>query len=41
VHPRTHDLRHSFAVRALLNAEHTGVGVDQRISLQGGPDGPT
>jgi integrase len=32
VHPRTHDLRHSFAVRALLDAEHAGVPVDQRIA---------
>ena len=31
-HPRTHDLRHSFAVRTLLDAELAGVPVDQRIA---------
>lgn len=31
--PRIHDLRHTFAVRALLDCYRTGVGVDARLPL--------
>lgn len=33
VHPRTHDLRHSFAVRALTDAQQAGIPVDERIAV--------
>jgi integrase/recombinase XerD len=32
VHPRAHDLRHSFAVRTLLDWQRSGVQIDERIS---------
>jgi integrase len=32
VHPRTHDLRHSFAVRTLLEWQRSGVSVDAHIA---------
>jgi integrase len=31
VHPRTHDLRHSFAVRRLVDWQRSGVQIDERI----------
>jgi integrase/recombinase XerD len=31
VHPRVHDLRHSFAVRTLIEWQRSGVSVDQHI----------
>jgi len=31
VHPRIHDLRHSFAVRTLIEWQRSGVSVDQHI----------
>jgi integrase len=33
VHPRTHDLRHSFAVRILADAQQAGIPVDERIAV--------
>jgi integrase/recombinase XerD len=32
VHPRAHDLRHSFAVRTLIDWQRSGVAVDERIA---------
>lgn len=32
VHPRAHDLRHSFAVRTLVDWQRSGVPIDERIS---------
>lgn len=32
VHPRAHDLRHSFAVRCLVDCQRAGESVDQRIA---------
>ena len=32
VHPRTHDLRHSFAVRTLLDWQQSGVQIDEQIA---------
>jgi site-specific recombinase XerD len=31
VHPRVHDLRHSFAVRTLIEWQRSGVSIDQHI----------
>jgi len=31
--PRLHDLRHSFATRALIRAYQEGVDVDRRVTL--------
>lgn len=31
--PRTHDLRHSFAVRTLTDAQQAGIPVDERIAV--------
>jgi integrase len=33
VHPRAHDLRHSFALRTLIDWQRSGVPVDERISV--------
>jgi integrase len=33
VHPRVHDLRHSFAVRTLIEWQRRGVSVDERIAV--------
>ncbi len=33
VHPRVHDLRHSFAVRTLIEWQRSGVNVDQQIGI--------
>ena len=33
VRPRVHDLRHSFAVRTLIQWQRSGVSVDQRIAV--------
>jgi integrase len=33
VHPRVHDLRHSFAVRTLIGWQANGVSIDERISV--------
>ena len=33
VHPRVHDLRHSFAVRTLIEWQRSGVSIDERISV--------
>lgn len=33
VHPRVHDLRHSFAVRTLIEWQRCGVSVDERIAV--------
>ncbi len=33
VHPRIHDLRHSLAVRTMLEWQRTGVSIDQRIGV--------
>ncbi len=33
VHPRTHDLRHSFAVSTLLGWQRSAVNVDERIAV--------
>lgn len=33
VHPRVHDLRHSFAVRTLIEWQRTGVSVDEQIGV--------
>ncbi len=33
VHPRVHDLRHSFAVRALIEWQRCGVNINERISV--------
>ena len=32
-HPRTHDLRHSFAVSTLLGWQQSGVQIDERIAV--------
>ncbi|MCA1680010.1 MAG: tyrosine-type recombinase/integrase, partial [Actinobacteria bacterium] len=32
VHPRAHDLRHSFAVHTLIDWQRSGVQIDERIS---------
>jgi integrase/recombinase XerD len=32
VHPRTHDLRHSFAVSTLIGWQRSGVRIDERIA---------
>ena len=32
VHPRAHDLRHSFAVRTLIDWQRSGVNVDEHIA---------
>lgn len=32
VHPRAHDLRHSFAVRTLIDWQRSGVHIDERIA---------
>jgi len=32
VHPRAHDLRHSFAVRTLIDWQRSGVQLDERIA---------
>lgn len=32
VHPRAHDLRHSFAVRTLIEWQRSGVSVDEHIA---------
>jgi integrase/recombinase XerD len=32
VHPRAHDLRHSFAVQALLEWQRSGIPIDERIA---------
>jgi integrase len=33
VHPRVHDLRHSFAVRTLIEWQRCGVNINERISV--------
>lgn len=33
VHPRVHDLRHSFAVHTLIGWQQSGVGVDEHIGM--------
>jgi site-specific recombinase XerD len=33
VHPRVHDLRHSFAIRTLIQWQRSGVSVDQHIAM--------
>ncbi|MFE3003450.1 integrase, partial [Nocardia sp. NPDC059246] len=33
IHPRIHDLRHSFAMRTLLEWQQSGVSVDERIAV--------
>ena len=33
VHPRVHDLRHSFAVRTLIDWQQSGISVDERIGV--------
>jgi integrase len=33
VHPRAHDLRHSFAVHTLIRWMQKGIGVDERIGV--------
>lgn len=33
VHPRAHDLRHSFAVHTLIRWLHDDIGVDERIGV--------
>jgi integrase/recombinase XerD len=33
IHPRIHDLRHSFAVRTLIDWHRAGVNIDARISV--------
>ena len=33
VHPRVHDLRHSFAVRTLIEWQRSGISVDERIGV--------
>jgi integrase len=33
VHPRAHDLRHSFALSTLLDWQRTGVRIDERIAV--------
>jgi integrase len=32
VHPRAHDLRHSFAVDTLIRWQHSGLSVDEHIA---------
>jgi len=33
IHPRIHDLRHSFAMRTLLGWQRSGAAVDERIAV--------
>lgn len=33
MHPRVHDLRHSFAVRTLIDWQRSGIDIDERIGL--------
>ena len=33
VHPRVHDLRHSFAVRTIIGWQQAGISIDERIAL--------
>lgn len=33
VHPRVHDLRHSFAVRTIIGWQHAGINIDERITV--------
>lgn len=33
VHPRVHDLRHSFAVRTIIGWQQSGISIDQRIAV--------
>ncbi len=33
VHPRTHDLRHSFAVSTLIGWQRSGVHIDEQIAV--------
>lgn len=33
VHPRAHDLRHSFAVHTLIRWHRSGVSIDERIGM--------
>jgi integrase/recombinase XerD len=33
VHPRVHDLRHSFAVRTMIEWQRSGVSIDERIGV--------
>lgn len=33
IHPRVHDLRHSFAVRTLIDWQRAGIRIDERIGI--------
>ena len=33
VHPRVHDLRHSFAVRTIIGWQQSGISIDERIAV--------